>query len=134
MKKRNCKMIYTIIILAISFIITGCSNEKTIEIQKETTSSNGIYTAYLYTFTNGGATVPFRKAISIIKTSEKNHEDILKSTEPNIYLNNNSNNDEIDINWEDDKNIEVNINESKENVDYIYLKVDIFNGININYK
>ena len=48
-------------------------------------------------------------------------------------MNNNSGKEVIDIQWEDNKTLKVNFNNVKENEYYTRLKVEIFNGIKIEY-
>lgn len=134
MKKIFYKIMSIISLFILLFIVNGCSTTRTIEIQKEETSPDGLYNAYVYTFTDGGATVPFRQAISIVNSDKNEINKILSEENPNVYLNNNSSNDEIDIEWEDDRTLKVKFNNEEKNLDYIYLKADIFNGIKIKYE
>ena len=139
------KIIKNIIVISffsiLLFSIRGCSqityktSKKTtsIEVQCEEISPNGKYKAISYIFTDGGATVSFRRGISIIDANEEKVEEFLKDNEPNIYLNNNSGKEVIDIQWEDNKTLKVNFNNVKENEYYTRLKVEIFNGIKIEY-
>ncbi|WP_308780373.1 hypothetical protein [uncultured Clostridium sp.] len=139
------KIIKNIIVLSffsiILFSISGCSqityktSKKTtsIEVQCEEISPNGKYKAISYIFTDGGATVPFTRGISIINANEEKVGEFFKDNEPNIYLNNNSSNEAIDIQWEDDEILKVNFTNVKENESYTRLKVEIFNGIKIEY-
>lgn len=133
MKKIFYKIMSIISLLILLFIVNGCSITRTIEIQKEETSPDGLYNAYVYTFTDGGATVAFRQAISIVNSDKNEINKILSEESPNVYLNNNSSNDEIDIEWEDDRTLKVKFNNEEKNLDYIYLKADIFINYNFFY-
>lgn len=113
-------------IIAVLFL-EGCSERK-IEIRCEETSPNEIYTAYSYTITNGGATVPFSQGVSILESKE-DKENILEKEKPNIYYNTDSN-ETVEIEWLDDDNLKVITSKDTRN---IYLKVDIFKFINIQY-
>ena len=123
------------------FNISGCSKitntslKKTTstEVQLEKTSPNGEYKAISYLFTDGGATVAFRRGISIINADEKVGKFLLENS-PNIYLNNNSNYETMDIEWKDDETLKVNFTNIEENESYTVLKVDEFNSIKIEYE
>lgn len=141
MNKRIKNIIVISFFSILLFSIIGCSqityktSKKTtsIEVQYEETSPNGEYKAISYIFTDGGATVPFRRGISIIDANEEKVGEFLKDNEPNIYLNNNSSNEAIDIQWEDNETLKVNFINVKENESYTRLKVEMFNGIKIEY-
>lgn len=117
-------------------LITDKKSKKTtsIEIQSEETSPNGEYKAISYIFTDGGATVAFRRGISIINANEEKVNMFLLDNSPNIYLNNNSSSEVIDIQWEDNDTLKVDFTNIKENESYTRLKVDIFDGIKIDYQ
>ena len=124
------------------FSVSGCSlvsykTEKkttTMEVQSEEISPDGVYKAYSYVFTDGGATVPFRRGISIINADEEDGIRTLMENSPNIYLNNNSGNKVVSIKWEDNTTLKVDFTNVKEDEYYTYLKVDTFNGIKIIYE
>ncbi|MDY4251527.1 MULTISPECIES: DUF5412 family protein [unclassified Clostridium] len=141
MNKRIKNIIVISFFSVLLFSIIGCSqityntSKKTtsIEVQCEEISPNGKYKAISYIFTDGGATVTFRRGISIIDANEEKVGEFLKENEPNIYLNNNSSNEAIDIQWEDNETLKVNFTNVKENESYTRLKVEIFKGIKIEY-
>ncbi len=86
---------------------------------------------YTYTFTGGEATFPFRPAVYIIesKYDEDKINEILLKNSPNVFLAIRSNNKFIDVEWIDDDTLKVTL----DNLDNVYLKVDVFNGIKIEY-
>lgn len=124
------------------FSVSGCSlvsykTEKkttTMEVQSEEISPDGAYKAYSYILTDGGATVPFRRGISIINEDEDGGISFLMENPPNIYLNNNSGNEVVSVKWEDNTTLKVDFTNVKEDEYYTYLKVDTFNGIKIIYE
>ncbi|WP_418223232.1 DUF5412 family protein [Clostridium isatidis] len=132
MKKLTTNIIRIVTMLSIIVFLKGCS-EKKVEIQKEIISPNGLYTAYVYNF-NGGATVGLNQCVSIIESNESEINDILANDSPNIYFNTNTNSKEIDIEWEDDSTLKIIYDENLDYLDYVKLKVDIFNGIKIKYE
>ncbi len=131
MKKLFNNILKLVTIMFIIILLNGCS-EKKVEIQKEVVSPNGIYTAYVYNF-NGGATVGLNQCVSIIETNN-NKTDILLEDSPNIYFNTNTNSKKVDIEWEDDNTLKVIYNEDLDYIDYVKLRVDVFNGIKIKYE
>jgi len=124
------------------FSVSGCSlvsyktenKTSSMEVQSEEISPDGVYKAYSYIFTDGGANVPFRRGISIIDADEEGGIRTLMENSPNIYLNNNSGNEVVSIKWEDNTTLKVDFTNVKEDEYYTYLKVDTFNGIKINYE
>lgn len=131
MRKLLNNILRLLTIMFIIILLNGCS-EKKVEIQKEVVSPNGIYTAYVYNL-EGGATVGLNQCISIIETNN-NNTDILLEDSPNIYFNTNTNSKKVDIQWEDDKTLKVIYDEDFDYIDYVKLRVDVFNGIKIKYE
>lgn len=125
---KRFKTISIIINCVITILLLGGCSERKIEIKCEEVSPSGIYTAYSYTISSGGATVPFSEGVSILELKD-DKEKILIKENPNIYYDTNSN-ESIDIEWLDDDNLKVNTKNSSKN---IYLKVGIFKFINIQY-
>lgn len=120
-------ILITINCVIVILLLQECS-ARTIEIKREEVSPNGLYVAYSYTISSGGATVPFSQGVSILESKEDKEKTLLKE-EPNIYYDTNSN-ESIDIEWLDDDNLKVDTKNSSKN---LYLKVDIFKFINIQY-
>lgn len=130
---KNFKKFSLLVLLIINFFIVGCSNNKTIEIKEEVKSPNGLYMAYLYSISSGGATVASREGISIINSEEESPETILLENEPNVFLNNNSGGSNTTIEWIDTNNLNIKLSQNT-NSYYIKLQEDIFEEININYE
>ncbi|GKU23226.1 hypothetical protein [Clostridium folliculivorans] len=127
-----CKKIFHFILLSsLTILFVGCSNESNIEVQKEIKSPNGIYTAYAYVWENG-ATTSFQPRVSILtsKSAEKEKKEaLLKGA--NVFSSLRSTTKDIDIKWEDDKNLTIIYSSDDKDT---YTKVDIFNGIKIKYE
>jgi hypothetical protein len=118
-----------IILLSFLVLFTGCSSESNIEILKESSSPEGYYTAYAYVY-NGGATTDFSPRVSILdsKTDKKEIKKLLLQG-ANVYSAYHSK--DIDVKWEDDKNLTVTYSNDDKDID---LKVDIIHGIKVKYE
>lgn len=117
-----------IILLSFLLLFTGCSSESNIEILKEASSHNVYYTAYAYVY-SGGATTDFSPRVSILdsKTDKKEIKKLLQGA--NVYSAYHSK--DIDVKWEDDKNLTVTYSNDDKDID---LKVDIIHGIKVKYE
>ena len=117
-------------LVGIVFFLYGCTQSNINVIQK-VESPNGKYVAYAHV-RNGGATTSFTPSVYIIESSYSENEQIekLKRDKWNVFFAKNSNDNDINLEWENDSKLKITYHKGTSS---IYYKVDIFNGIEIEY-
>jgi hypothetical protein len=113
---------YVLIIVYITFSLTGCLSFSNNDIIKKEISPNGKYIAYAF-IRNGGATTSYSPQVTILK----NNQDLSNKT-GNVFIGYRSK--FINIYWKDNETL---IIEHSCTDDLIFKSLDIYNNVKIEY-